>query len=47
MLGEISLTVKMSTEFEAEYDSIVGVQFQHQKSFLFDEKSGKRLEPTI
>ena len=47
MLGEISLTVKMSTEFEAEYDSIVGVQFQHQKSFIFDEKSGKRLEPTI
>ena len=47
MLGEISLTVKMSTEFEAEYDSIVGVQFQYQKSFIFDEKSGKRLEPTI
>ena len=47
MLGEISLTVKMSTEFEAEYDSIVGVQFQYQKSFIFDEKSGKRLDPTI
>ena len=47
MLGEISLTVKMSTEFEAEYDSIVGVQFENQKSFIFDEKSGKRLEPTI
>ena len=47
MLGEISLTVKMSTEFEAEYDSIVGVQFEKQKSFIFDEKSGKRLEPTI
>ena len=47
MLGEISLTVKMSTEFEAEYDSIVGVQFQHQKSFLFDEKSGLRLDENI
>ena len=47
MLGEISLTVKMSTDFEAEYDSIVGVQFEKQKSFIFDEKSGKRLEPTI
>ena len=47
MLGEISLTVKMSTDFEAEYDSIVGVQFENQKSFIFDEKSGKRLEPTI
>ena len=47
MLGEISLTVKMSTEFEAEYDSIVGVQFENQKSFIFDEKSGERLEPTI
>ena len=47
MLGEISLTVKMSTEFEAEYDSIVGVQFQHQKSFLFDEKSGLRLDSNI
>ncbi len=31
MLGEISLTVKMSTDFEAEYDSIVGVQFEKQK----------------
>ena len=47
MLGEISLTVKMSTDFEAEYDSIVGVQFEKQKSFIFDEKSGKRLDPTI
>ena len=47
MLGEISLTVKMSTEFEAEYDSIVGVQFQKQKSFIFDEKSGKRLNSNI
>ena len=47
MLGEISLTVKMSTDFEAEYDSIVGVQFEKQKSFIFDEKSGKRLEPII
>ena len=47
MLGEISLTVKMSTEFEAEYDSIVGVQFQHQKSFLFDQKSGLRLDAKI
>ncbi|SVB80166.1 uncharacterized protein METZ01_LOCUS233020 [marine metagenome] len=47
MLGEISLTVKMSTEFEAEYDSIVGVQFQHQKSFLFDQKSGLRLDANI
>ena len=47
MLGEISLTVKMSTDFEAEYDSIVGVQFEKQKSFIFDEKSGNRLEPTL
>ena len=47
MLGEISLTVKMSTEFEAEYDSIVGVHFENQKSFLFDEKSGLRLDENI
>jgi len=37
----------MSTEFEAEYDSIVGVQFQQQKSFLFDKKSGLRLDANI
>jgi multiple sugar transport system ATP-binding protein len=37
------LTVKMPKEYEASYDSLVGVSFPPRAAFLFDKETGQRL----
>jgi multiple sugar transport system ATP-binding protein len=46
-LGEESLAVKMPKEYEVDFDSRVAVRFPLQRGFLFDARSGERLDARL
>jgi multiple sugar transport system ATP-binding protein len=43
-LGQASLAVKMPKEYEVDFDRRVAVRFPLQRGFLFDARSGERLD---
>jgi multiple sugar transport system ATP-binding protein len=47
VLGDDNLAVKMPKEFEADFDSDVGVRLNLARCFLFDANSGARIDATI
>ncbi|MGF1623477.1 MAG: ABC transporter ATP-binding protein [Alphaproteobacteria bacterium] len=47
VLGEDNLAVKMPKEFEADYDSLVGVRISLDRCFLFDAATGDRIDTRI
>jgi multiple sugar transport system ATP-binding protein len=46
-LGEQSLAVKMPKEYEVDFDSRVAVHFPLERGFLFDARSGERLDARL
>ncbi len=46
-LGEESLAVKMSKEYEVDFDSRVAVRFPPDRGFLFDAGSGERIDARL
>ena len=46
-LGEDNLAVKMPKEFDADFDSTVGVRINFDRSFLFSTDTGERIDATI
>jgi multiple sugar transport system ATP-binding protein len=46
-LGDDNLAIKMPKEFEAAFDSDVGVRLNPARCFLFDANSGERIDAAI
>ena len=43
-VGEQSMVVKMSSDFEADFDKEVGITFSLEDSYLFQKNNGERIE---
>ncbi|MEC8236595.1 MAG: ABC transporter ATP-binding protein, partial [SAR324 cluster bacterium] len=43
-VGEQSMVVKMSSDFEADFDKKVGITFSLEESYLFQKNNGERIE---
>ncbi len=46
-VGEQSMVVKMSSDFEADFDKEVGITFSLEDSYLFQKNNGERIEVNL
>ena len=46
-VGEQSMVVKMSSDFEADFDKEVGITFSLEDSYLFKKISGNRINANL
>jgi multiple sugar transport system ATP-binding protein len=42
-IGELHLTIKMPSDFEADYDKMVSIKINLQKVYFFDSKTQERI----